>query len=66
MPLGSISALNWYVSGSITPVIHSVQCTGTEETIFDCQFSNSSSAQCGIYADASVICQGLIFYIHCL
>ena len=41
---------------SKTAIIQSVQCNGTEETIFDCR---SSSAQCGVYQDASVICQGL-------
>ena len=56
---GSISASNWYTDRQLIPLIHSVQCNGTEEAIFDCIFRNDSSAQCGIYQDASVICQGL-------
>ena len=56
---GSLAASNWYADSRISPAVHSVQCNGTEESIFDCQFINGSTAQCGIYLDASVICQGL-------
>ena len=43
----------------MVPAIHSVECNGTEETIFDCQFDNTSNAQCANNQDASIICQGL-------
>ena len=56
---GSIAASNWNTRYDISAAIHSVECNGTEENIFDCQFSYDSSSMCGRYQDASVICQGL-------
>ena len=49
-----------YADRSKTAIIQSVQCNGTEETIFECQ---SSSTRCGVYRDASVICQGLYIFV---
>ena len=59
MYAGAIAAAvsrSWYPDWNKTAVIQAVQCNGTEETIFDCQ---SSSAQCEVYQDANIICQGL-------
>ena len=59
--VGSLAASNSFNNGYNLPVVHSVQCNGTEETIFNCElsFSNTSNADCARYQDASVICQGL-------
>ena len=37
------------------PIIHSFECNGTEESVFDCQFSST----CRSHQDGSVICHGL-------
>ena len=60
--VGSLAASNSFSNGYNLPVVHSVQCNGTEETIFNCElsFSNTSNADCARYQDASVICQGLL------
>ena len=52
---GSIAS-NLYRNYYISAVIHSVECNGTEDSIFDCQFISST---CRSNRDASVICQGL-------
>ena len=59
--VGSLAASNSFNNGYNLPVVHSVQCNGTEETIFNCElsFSNTSNADCARYQDASIICQGL-------
>ena len=61
---GSIAASNWNTRYHISPAIHFLECNGTEENIFDCQFSSDST--CGRSQDASVICQGLINFISIL
>ena len=57
--IGAIAASNWNTDNFKIPVIHTVQCNGSEESILDCEFSNISNSQCGRYHDASVVCQGL-------
>ena len=57
---GSIAASHWNVIYAISAAIHHLECDGTEENVFDCQFSSDSNSTCGMYQDASMICQGLI------
>ena len=59
--VGSLATFNSFGNGFNLPVFHSVQCNGTEETIFNCELSlsNTSNADCARHQGASVICQGL-------
>ena len=55
--LGSFALSNWYTETEKIGLIHSVECNGTEESIFDCQ-TNEGEGGCLTHQDASVICQG--------
>ena len=64
---GSLATPNSYNDETKTPIIQSVQCNGTEETLFDCEFSNCSDYQCSSYGqDAGIVCQGLHSIQYCM
>ena len=52
---------NWYTERALIGLLHSVECTGSEESIFDCQ-TNEGDGGCSVSQDASVICQGNLLY----
>lgn len=56
--LGSFALSNWYNEREKIALIHSVECNGSEESIFDCR-TNEGDGGCTRYQDASVICQGM-------
>ena len=48
-----------YLDNSVTPFyLHSVMCSGSEDSISQCSFINASEQVCQSNLPASVICQG--------
>ena len=58
MNIGALALSNWYTEREKIALFHSVECNGTEESIFDCR-TNEGDGGCGTYQDASVICHGI-------
>ena len=46
-----------FTENTLLTLFHTVECNGTEESLFDCQ-SNEGDGGCSGRQDASVICQG--------
>ena len=55
---GSFSLSSWFTEYDKIALLHSVECNGTEESIFDCR-TNEGDGGCLSYQDGSVICQGI-------
>ena len=57
--LGSFATSGWN-EYALLALLHSVECSGSEESIFDCQ-TNEGDGGCSQGQDASVVCQGTNF-----
>ena len=55
--LGSLALSNWYTERIKIGLIHSLECSGSEESIFHCR-RNEGDGGCTPTQDASVICHG--------
>ena len=65
MNIGALALSNWYTEREKIGLFHSVECNGTEESIFDCR-TNEGDGGCGTNQDASVICicHGISLCVH--
>ena len=54
---GASAQRNAYTEGTWYVHINDLNCTGEEESIWDCPQNNSNGHSCYHYRDASVICQ---------
>ena len=55
--LGSFATSGWNNEYTLLSLLHSVECSGSELNIFDCE-TNEGDGGCSQGQDASVICQG--------
>ena len=55
--LGASAQSNAYTEGNWYVHINDLNCTGEEESIWDCPQNGLSRYSCNHYQDASVICQ---------
>ena len=55
--LGASAQTNAYTEGTWYVHINDLNCTGEEESIWDCPQNGLSGYSCYHYQDASVICQ---------
>ena len=57
--IGSIPLYNGYSGSSLQETLfYNVECSGTEDSIFDCRKNGGGADGCQQYQDAAVICQG--------
>ena len=52
-----------YSEGEKSFHIIDLSCKGTEDSVFDCSYSNVRSFYCHSYDDAYVTCAGIILYV---
>ena len=50
-----------HYDNSILPHIVNLNCTGNEESIWDCPSSAQGQESCTVYTDVSVACHGRIY-----
>ena len=55
---GSISAQGSYTEGAWPIHINDLNCTGSEESVWECPHNGIKGYSCNHWQDASVICQG--------
>ena len=58
--LGAIAKASFYTESILPHTMFNISCTGNENTLFDCVYSEvvSVGSKCNSYEDARVICQG--------
>ena len=56
--IGSISAQGSYREGAWPIHINDLNCTGSEESVWECPHNGIEGYSCNHYQDASVMCQG--------
>ena len=58
--VGAIAKTSFYTETILPHIMFNMSCTGDEDTLFDCVYSEvvSIGTNCYSYEDASVICQG--------
>ena len=59
MDIGAISKVSLYTESNLPHTLFNMNCTGNENTVFDCSYDMQKSvgSTCYSYEDASVICQ---------
>lgn len=55
--LGASALTGAFVETTWNALINDLNCTGNELSIWDCPHNGLNDYSCGIYDDASVICQ---------
>lgn len=55
--IGAVALTNSYTEGTWYVYFRDLNCTGHEETLFDCPYQQLTDSSCSQYEDASVICQ---------
>ena len=58
--IGAIAKTSFYTETILPHTMFNISCTGDEDTLFDCVYSDvvSIESNCYSYEDAGVICQG--------
>ena len=57
---GAIAAQRSYTEGVLPIHINDLNCTGSEERVWECPHNGIVGYSCNHYSDASVMCQGTI------
>jgi len=55
--LGAIALQNEFSEGNLPVLISSLVCSGLEQDLLNCSVNIGSSASCGRFEDAAVVCQ---------
>ena len=54
-----------FTEGYLNAHVRDVNCSGSEDSIFDCSYNQLTDYSCGQYDDASVICQRKFIIQYC-
>ena len=57
---GAIPLTGWYTERLKAIHINDLNCTGSEESVWECPHNGIEGYSCNHYQDASVICQGTL------